>query len=87
MDVSNTVHEKQLQIFCKAGVIEYLRLSPAERANKVGYELWVKSKLNENEILMISHGTKASRLWISLDRAVRHFRDSYNYHGRIYLDI
>lgn len=87
MESEKTVHEKELQVFCQSGVVEYLRLTAIERAVKPGYQLWVKSSFNNDELLMITHGTKAARTWVNLDRAVNHFREVYQYKGRIYLDI
>ena len=79
--------EKDLVNYCAANVVEYLKLVAVEGDGRPGYELWVKGSWSKQELLLITHNHREPRIWASLDRAVKHFRERYNYKGKIILLI
>jgi hypothetical protein len=79
--------EKDLVTYCSARIVKYLRLVYVESDGKQGYELWAKCKFSKHELLLLTHNTREPRLWASLDRAIKHFREKYHYRGQVVLEI
>ncbi len=79
--------EKELINYCSAKVIEYFRLVSVDGEGREAFQVWVKGTWSETEHLLITHNTRKPRLWSSLDRATRHFKEKYHYKGRVYLEI
>jgi hypothetical protein len=85
--VTAPIAEKELIVYCQAGIVEYLRLISVSDDGKCVYHVLVKRKSSDDEHLLITHNTKLPRPWSSLDRAVNHMRSVYHYEGRVYLDL
>jgi hypothetical protein len=84
--MSNPCSEKDLINYSKSKVIEYLRMeaiAPGENR----FRLWVKVNKIDKEFLLITFHKKEARIWVSLDRATAHFRKTYHYAGRLYIDL
>lgn len=83
-----TLNEKDVITYCNSKIVHYLRLEQKADAHDRNYFMvWVKGSWSDKEHLLITHNKKQGRKWYSLDRAVLHIQESYNYKGRIYLDI
>jgi hypothetical protein len=85
--MANTLFERDLVNFCAANAVQYLKMKAVDVDSKSGYELWVKVKRLNEELLLITHNHREPRIWASVDRAVSHFRERYKYTGQVQLFI
>jgi len=82
-----TVHEKELITYFRAKIVEYLRLELIEEEGREKYQVWAKGTWGRSEYQLWTLHSKKPREWSSLDRAVAHIREVYEYRGRVIIDI
>lgn len=85
-----TIKEKELTAYCTAGIVQSLRLALIDTpdAGKYVFNVWARGTWSDKrEHLLMTHNSKRPRQWSSLDKAVRHIRDTYQYKGRVHLDL
>lgn len=85
-----TIKEKELTTYCKAGIVQLIRLALVDEkgSEKYVFNVWARGTwADKSEHLLITHNTKRPRQWSSLDKAVKHIREVYDYKGRVLLDL
>lgn len=85
-----TIKEKELTAYCNAGIVQSIRLASvdADDVGKYVFNVWARGTWGDKqEHLLMTHNSKRPRQWSSLDKAVKHIREIYQYKGRVHLDL